>query len=81
MPLQEEMATHSIILAWKIPQIEESGGLQFMELRSVAHQVPLSMGFHRQEPWSGLPFPSPADLIEPGTKPMSSALAGKILYH
>jgi len=29
---------------------------------SVAHQVPLSMGFSRQEYWSGLPFPSPGDL-------------------
>ena len=29
-PLQKEMATHSSILAWKIPQTEESGGLQFI---------------------------------------------------
>ena len=31
--------------------------------RTVAHQAPLSMGFSRQEYWSGLPFPSPADLL------------------
>ena len=33
---------------------------------TVAHQVPLSMGFHRQEYWSGLPFPPPGDLPNPG---------------
>ena len=43
---------------------------------TVAHQAPLSMGFARQEYWSGLPFPSPGDLPNPGIKPMSPALAG-----
>ena len=43
---------------------------------TVAHQAPLSMGFPRQEYWSGLPFPSPEDLPNPGIKPMSPALAG-----
>ena len=45
----------------------------------VAHQAPLSMGFSRQEYWSGLPFPSPGDLPDPGIKPESPespALAG-----
>jgi len=42
----------------------------------VAHQVPLFMGFLRQEYWSGLPFPSPGDLPDPGIKPASPALAG-----
>ena len=36
---------------------------------AVAHQAPLSMGFSRQEYWSGLPFPSPGDLPNPGIKP------------
>ena len=36
-PLEEEMATHSSILAWKIPQIEEPGGLQFMRVQRVGH--------------------------------------------
>ena len=40
-------------------------------------QVPLSMGFPRQEYWSGLPFPSPVDLPGLGIKPMSPALAGE----
>jgi len=42
---------------------------------TVAHQVPLSMGFSRQEYWGGLPFPSPGDLPDPGIEPMSPALA------
>ena len=43
---------------------------------TVALQAPLSMGFPRQEYWSGLPFPSPGDLPDPETEPMSPALAG-----
>ena len=41
---------------------------------TVAHQAPLSMGFSRQEYWSGLPFPSPGDLLDPGIKPRSPAV-------
>ena len=40
---------------------------------TVAHQAPLSMGFSRQEYWSGLPFPCPGDLPDPGTEPGSPA--------
>ena len=36
---------------------------------TVAYQAPLSTGFSRQEYWSGLPFPSPGDLPDPGIKP------------
>ena len=42
---------------------------------TVARQAPLSMGFPRQEYWSGLPFPSSGDLPEPGIEPVSPALA------
>ena len=38
---------------------------------TVAHQAPLSMGFSRQEYWSGLPFPPPGDLPIPGIEPAS----------
>ena len=41
---------------------------------TVALQAPLSMGFTRQGHWSGLPFPSPWDLPDPGIKPGSPAL-------
>ena len=36
---------------------------------TVAHQAPLSMGFSKQECWSGLPFPSPVDLPDQGSNP------------
>ena len=42
-------------------------------------QAPLSMGFSRQEYWSGLPFPSPGDLPDPGIKPGSPALQADAL--
>ena len=44
---------------------------------TIARQAPLSMGFPRQEYWSGLPFPSPGDLPEPGIKPEALALSGR----
>ena len=40
---------------------------------TVAHQAPLTMGFPRQESWSGLPFPSPGDLSHPEIEPELSA--------
>ena len=43
-------------------------------LWTVAHQAPLSMEFSRQEYWSGLPFPSPGGLLDPGIEPGSPAL-------
>ena len=45
----------------------------------VAYQAPPSMGFSRQEYWSGLPFPSPGDLLNPGTEPGSPALQTEAL--
>ena len=46
---------------------------------TVAHQAPPSMGFSRQEYWSGLPFPSPEDLPNPGIEPRSPALQADTL--
>ena len=46
---------------------------------TAAHQAPPSMDFSRQEYWSGLPFPSPGHLPDPGIKPDFSALAGNSL--
>ena len=51
---------------------------------TVARQAPMSMGFSRQEYWSGLPFPSPGDLPDPGieamylTSPATTEPPGKI---
>ena len=51
----------------------------FATLWTVAHQAPLSMGFSRQKYWSGLPFPSPGDLPDPGMEPRSPALQADTL--
>ena len=52
----------------------------FATLWTIALQAPLSMGFSKQEYWSGFPFPSPGNLPNPGIEPMplaSPALAGR----
>ena len=113
--MEKEMATHSSVLAWRIPGMEEPGGLPSMGSHRVGHdwsnlavaakpinkclhvcmlshfghdrlyatlwtvacQAPLSMGFPRQEYWSGLPFPPSGDLPDPETEPVSPALTGR----
>ena len=52
----------------------------FVALWTIVCQAPLSMEFSRQEYWSGLPFPSPGDLPDPGIEPRSPAFR-QILYH
>ena len=51
----------------------------FATPRTVAYQAPPSMGFSRQAYWSGLPFPSPGDLPDPGIEPWSPALQADAL--
>ena len=61
------MISHSTLSDFVIPQ-------------TIARQAPLSMGFPMQEYSSGLPFPSPEDLLEPGIQPaspVSPAMAGR----
>ena len=53
--------------------------LLFVTPWTVAHQASPSMGFSRQEYWSGLPFPSPGDLPDPGIEPRSPALEADTL--
>ena len=45
----------------------------FVTLWTIACRAPLSMGFFRQEYWSGLPCPPPGDLLDPGMEPRSPA--------
>ena len=82
------MATHSSTLAWRIGQNQTQqkqlgGGLvaqscpTFATPWTAACQAPLSMGFSRQEYWSGLPFPSPEDHPDPETEPVSCT-AGRL---
>ena len=67
----------------KHPEESESEGAQWCpalcDPMDCSPQGSLSMGFSRQEYWSGLPFPSPGDLPNPGIKPASPALAGGFL--
>ena len=49
----------------------------FVTPQTVAYQAPPSMKFSRQEYWSGLPFPSPGDLPDPGIEPRSPELQGE----
>ena len=51
----------------------------FVTLWTITHQAPLSMGFSRQEYWSGLPCPPPGDLPDPGIEPGSPALQADTL--
>ena len=53
--------------------------LTFCDPWTVDYKVSLPMGFFRQENWSGLPFPSPADLPNPGIEPRSPALQADAL--
>ena len=49
-------------------------------LWTITLQAPLSMGFPREEYWSGLPFPSPRDMSNQGIEPASPALAGGFFF-
>ena len=64
MPLLLLLFTHLVVSSFATPG-------------ALACQAPLSIGFPRQEYWSGWPFPSPGDLPHPGIKPVSPALEGK----
>ena len=72
------MSDASSVLLWKQIVTENFGARSCPTLcdpqRTVAYQAPLSMGFSRQEYWSGLLFPAPGDLPDPGIKPGSPAL-------
>ena len=89
------MVIHSSIPAWRIPWTEETGGLQSVRvcalsrfsyvrlfatpLTVVTYQAPPSMGFSRQEYWSGLPFPSPGDFANQGSN-LGLLHRGQMLY-
>ena len=63
------------ISAWPWSKVKSlSRVLLFVAPWTVAHQAPLSVGFSRREYWSGLPFPSPGELPDPGIEPGSPAL-------
>ena len=70
--------------SWTIKKAESENEVSqscptFCDRWTVAHQAPPSMGFSKQEYWSGLPFPSPGDLPNPGIEPTSPALQADTL--
>ena len=88
------IGANSPLSVWQDLSVKPSDpGLLFLEVKvkslsrvplfatpsTVAHQAPLSMGFSRQEYWSGLSFPFPGDLPDPGIKPRSPALQADTL--
>ena len=68
-----------IARTWKVKVKSLSRLRLFATQWTVAHHAPLSMGFSRQEYWSGLPFPSPEDLPNPGIEPRSPKLQADAL--
>ena len=70
---------HFLLHAWKWKvKVKSFSHVQLSVTPWTApHQAPPSMGFSRQEYWSGVPLPSPGDLPDPGTEPRSPALAGR----
>ena len=68
---------HSLLNVLHVCVLSRFSRVQLFEtLRTVAYQAALSVGFPRQEHWSGLPCPPPGALPDPGIEPLSSALAG-----
>ena len=71
--------------AWRATSVQSSSVQSLSCVRlfatpwTVARQAPPSMEFSRQEYWSGLPFPSPGDLPNPGIEPRSPALQAEAL--
>ena len=85
----EGQVSYAVIYVWNLKQndIKESekrSSLSRIQLfvtpRTVAHQAPLTGGFSRQEYWSGLPFPSPGALSDPGIE-AGLLPCRQILYH
>ena len=60
---------------YRYKKVESLSGVQlFATPWTVAYQAPLFMGFSSQDHWSGLPFPSPGDILDPGIELRSFAL-------
>ena len=76
-----EIIAHAYLMKWKSQLLFSCSVVSdsFATPWTLARQASLSMGFHRQEYWSGSPLPSPGDLPGPGIEPTSPALAGDSL--
>ena len=73
-------SVHGILQARILVKVKSLSRVQlFVTPWTIAYQAPPSMGFFRQEYWSGLPFPSAGDLPDPGIEPRSPALEADTL--
>ena len=75
---KQQLELHGTMKVKSESEVPQSCPL-FATLWTVAYQAPPSMGFSRQEYWSGLPFPSPGDLPDSGIEPGSPALQADAL--
>ena len=76
-PITENLKEQGLLVPCNSPCVKSLSHVRlFVTLWTVGHQAPLSMGFPRQEYWSGFPFPSPGDLPDPGIEHRSPALPG-----
>ena len=71
------LCIHESLMSMKVKSL--SCVRLFVTPWTVAYQAPPSMGFSKQKCWSGLPFPSPGDLPNPGIEPRSPALQADTL--
>ena len=77
MPILKHLPLFSFLYSWEKVKVKVKSLSRvrlFVTPWTVACQAPPSMGFSRQEYWSGLPFASPGDLPDPGIEPGSPAL-------
>ena len=72
--IKGEREVKPIYLSVKVKELFAQSCPTLCDPWTAAHQAPLSMGFFRQDYYSGLPFPSPGDLPDPGIEPGSSML-------
>ena len=72
--MDKQLCQLQFAYCWNVKVKSLSRAQLFATPWTVAHQAPPSMGFSRQEYWSGLPFPSPGDLPHPRIEPTSPAL-------
>ena len=71
IPTKSQSNQSDTVLHWIYQLVVLSPVRLFATPWTEVHKTPLSMGFSKQEYWSGLPFPSPRDLPDPGIKPTS----------
>ena len=79
-------AVHGAAKSWirlsnRTDWTESLSDIRFFAIPEEPHQAPVSKEFPRQVFWSGLPFPSPGDLPDPGDRTQVSSTVRQILYH